>query len=69
MSRKRYTPEQIIGVLREAEVLLSQGRRTGEVCCRLGILEQSYYSLLTPCDLKSSLALRCCAIMSSGISR
>jgi hypothetical protein len=25
MSRKRYTPEQIIGMLREAEVLLSQG--------------------------------------------
>ena len=27
MSRKRYTPEQIIGMLREAEVLLSQGQR------------------------------------------
>jgi len=27
MSRKRYTPEQIIGMLREAEVSLSQGRR------------------------------------------
>jgi hypothetical protein len=25
MSRKRYTPEQIIGKLREAEVALSQG--------------------------------------------
>jgi len=25
MSRKRYTPEQIIGMLREAEVVLSQG--------------------------------------------
>ncbi len=43
MSRKRYTPEQIIGKLREAEVLLSQGQRTGEVCRRLGISEQSYY--------------------------
>ncbi len=43
MSRKRYTPEQIIGMLREAEVLLSQGQRTGEVCRRLGISEQSYY--------------------------
>ena len=40
MSRKRYTPEQIIGKLREAEVLLSQGQRTGEVCRRLGISEQ-----------------------------
>ncbi len=25
MSRKRYTPEQIIHLLREAEVLISQG--------------------------------------------
>ena len=41
MSRKRYTPEQIIGKLREAEVLLSQGQRTGEVCRRLGISEQA----------------------------
>ena len=43
MSRKRYTPEQIIGMLREAEVLLSQGQRTGEVCRHLGVSEQSYY--------------------------
>ena len=26
MSRKRYTPEQIISMLREAEVALSQGQ-------------------------------------------
>jgi len=43
MSRKRYTLEQIIGMLREAEVLLSQGRTTGEVCRQLGVSEQSYY--------------------------
>jgi putative transposase len=43
MSRKRYTPEQIIGMLREAEVLLSQGKTTGEVCRHLGVSEQSYY--------------------------
>ena len=43
MSRKRYSPEQIINILREAEVLISQGRRTGEVCRGLGISEQSYY--------------------------
>ena len=40
MSRKRYTPEQIIGMLREAEVLLSQGVKTPEVCRRLGVSEQ-----------------------------
>ena len=43
MSRKRYTAEQIIGKLREAEVLLSQGKTTGEVCRHLVVSEQSYY--------------------------
>ena len=43
MSRKRYRPEQIINLLREAEVGLSQGRKVGEVCRSLGISEQSYY--------------------------
>ena len=43
MSRKRYTPEQIIGMLREAEVSLSQGQTIGQVCRTLGVSEQSYY--------------------------
>lgn len=44
MSRgKRYSTEQIIGFLREAEVLLSQGQKLGDVCRKLGICEQSYY--------------------------
>ena len=44
MSRgKRYSTEQIIGFLREAEVLLSQGQKLGDVCRKLGISEQSYY--------------------------
>ena len=43
MSRKRYRPEQIINLLREAEFGLSQGRKVGEVCRSLGISEQSYY--------------------------
>jgi transposase-like protein len=43
MSRKRYTPEQIIGFLREAEVRLSQGEKIGLICRGLGISEQSYY--------------------------
>jgi putative transposase len=43
MPRKRFTIEQIINHLREAEVLLSQGRTVGEVCRRIGISEQSYY--------------------------
>jgi transposase-like protein len=43
MSRKRFSVEQIIGHLREAEVLLSQGKTVGEVCRRIGVSEQSYY--------------------------
>ena len=43
MSRKRYTPEQIIGMLREAEVRLSQGQSVGEVCRGFGVSDQSYY--------------------------
>jgi len=43
MGRKRYTPEQIITMLREAEVLLSQDSTVGEVCRKLGISEQTYY--------------------------
>ena len=43
MSRKRYTPEQIIEMLREAEVSLSQGQTVGQVCRTLGVSEQSYY--------------------------
>ena len=42
MPRKRFTIEQIINHLREAEVLLSQGQTVGEVCRRIGISEQSY---------------------------
>ena len=43
MPRKRYTPEQIINSLREAEVLLSQGSSAGEAARHLGITEQTYY--------------------------
>jgi putative transposase len=43
MSRKRFTAEQIIGFLREADVKLSQGRNVGHVCREMGITEQTYY--------------------------
>ena len=43
MARKRFTPEQIISMLREAEVKLSQGKKVKEICRRLGITEQTYY--------------------------
>ena len=43
MARKRFTVEQIINHLREADVLLAQGQTVGEVCRRIGVSEQSYY--------------------------
>ena len=43
MSKKRFTPEQIIGMLREAEVALAQRETVGQVCRTLGIAEQTFY--------------------------
>jgi len=43
MRRKTFTPEQIIGKLREAEVLLSQGQTVGAVSRKLEVTEQTYY--------------------------
>ena len=43
MPRKHFSPEQIISKLREAEVLLSQGKATTEVCRALNVSEQTYY--------------------------
>jgi transposase-like protein len=41
--RKRHTAEQVIGLLRQAEVELAQGRSVGEICRGLGVSEASYY--------------------------
>jgi transposase-like protein len=43
MSQKRYSPEDIIAKLREAEMLLSQGKTVVEAVRVLGISEQTYY--------------------------
>jgi transposase-like protein len=43
MPRKRYTAEQIITKLREAEVELAKGQTTPQVCKKLGISDQTYY--------------------------
>ena len=43
MNRKRFTAEQIIGLVREAEVRLSQGKSVGQACREMGITEQTYY--------------------------
>jgi len=43
MGRIRFTPEQIIGKLREAELLLGQGTSIGEAIRKIGVSEQTYY--------------------------
>lgn len=43
MARKRHGPEEIIGKLREAEVLIAQGRSVAEAARAIGVTEQSYY--------------------------
>ena len=43
MPRKRFTAEQIITMLREAEVRQSQGASIREVCKQLQITDQTYY--------------------------
>ena len=43
MSKKRFTAEQIIAKLREAEVGLSQGQTVAQVSRKLGVTEQTYY--------------------------
>ena len=43
MKRKRHTPEQIVGHLREAEKLLSEGKTIVQVIKKLGVTKQTYY--------------------------
>ena len=43
MSKKRFTGEQLISKLREAEVLQSSGLSISEICRQIEIKEQTYY--------------------------
>ena len=43
MAKKYFTSEQIISKLREAEVLISQGKTLAEASRAIGISEQTYY--------------------------
>jgi len=43
MPRKTYRPEEIIAKLRQAEVLLGEGKKVPEVVKVLGIHEVTYY--------------------------
>jgi len=41
--KKGFTPEQIIGKLREAEVLLSKGSSIAEACRKTGVTDVTFH--------------------------
>jgi putative transposase len=43
MKRKRHSPEQIIGKLREADALLGGGATIGQVCQKLEVGEATFH--------------------------
>lgn len=43
MKGKHHTPEQIVGLLRQAEVGLGSGQSVAQVCQQLGVSEQTFY--------------------------
>jgi transposase-like protein len=43
MSRKRFSAEEIVNKLGEADVLISQGKTITQVTKQIGITDQTYY--------------------------
>ena len=43
MGRKKHTTEEIIGKLREAEIVQGQGGTVADACRRIGVTEQTYF--------------------------
>jgi len=43
MPKKRFSGEQIVVLLRQIEVLMSQGKTSAVACREAGISQQSYY--------------------------
>ena len=43
LMKKRRSTEQIVGLLRQADVDLGKGANVPDVCRRLGISQQTYY--------------------------
>lgn len=43
MKQQRFSPEQIVNKLRQAEVMQAQGQTIAQACKAIGITEQTYY--------------------------
>lgn len=43
MARKRYSADEIVNKLRQAEVELSKGSTVAQMCKQIGVTDQMYY--------------------------
>jgi len=43
MPRRKHSPEQILGKLREVEIALAQGETVAQAVRQIGVTEQTYY--------------------------
>jgi transposase-like protein len=43
MAKRKYSPEEVIHKLREADVLLGQGKTIAEACKQLGVTGHTYF--------------------------
>ncbi len=43
MARKKHSPEQILGKLREVEIALAKGQTVANAVKQIGVTEQTYY--------------------------
>ena len=43
MARKRFSAEEIVNKLRQADVELSRGSTVAQACKQIGVTEQTYY--------------------------
>ena len=43
MARKRHTAEEIVGKLRQVDVLMAQGRQVADAVRAIGVTEVTYY--------------------------
>ena len=44
MGRKHRKPEEIIRLLKQSDVMLSQGMKIPEMCRQLGVSDATYYN-------------------------
>ena len=61
MARKRYKPEEIVSLLRQAEVLHGQGTSMADAIRQLGISEVTLYRWRKEYAGMSGDQLRCCS--------